>query len=259
MVSWNATCWAPVAASPESWESALPRLAPVRPKMVTKSGGSAPPLLKKLLSAVATLRWLMLRPSGPAPRCRARQGGGEVQDHVGVGVAQVRGEADRQVARRQSCRTCRCARPRPTVWCRCARRSCRTRTPPAPCRRAWRCRRRHVGGRAVRGIDLHEVERARLEREIAADRHRAGRVAGSERAAAVDRGRAYRAGAGEQGTAVDGHRRVGDRAVHDQRAGIDRGRAGIGVDRGEDGRARAVLLELAAPGDGLHPVPRTPS
>jgi hypothetical protein len=54
LVSWNATCWASVAASPESWLSALARLAPVSPKMVTKLGGSVPPLLKKLLSALVT-------------------------------------------------------------------------------------------------------------------------------------------------------------------------------------------------------------
>ena len=42
----------PVAASPESCVSALPRLAPVSPKTVTKPGGSVPPLLKKLLSAI---------------------------------------------------------------------------------------------------------------------------------------------------------------------------------------------------------------
>src|SRR5262249_45505547 len=49
-------------ASPERSVSALPRLAPVRPKMVTNAGGSVPPLLKKLLSALATLHWLMLKP-----------------------------------------------------------------------------------------------------------------------------------------------------------------------------------------------------
>ena len=65
MVIWNATCWPPVAASPESWLNALPRLLPVRPNTLTKPGGSAPPLLKKLLSAVATLRWLTLRPPVP--------------------------------------------------------------------------------------------------------------------------------------------------------------------------------------------------
>ena len=45
---------APVAASPERSVSALARLPPVSPKIFTKAGGSAPPLLKKLLSALAT-------------------------------------------------------------------------------------------------------------------------------------------------------------------------------------------------------------
>ena len=57
---WKPACCAPVAASPESCESALPRLAPVNPKIVTKPGGSVPPLLKKLLSELATLSWLPL-------------------------------------------------------------------------------------------------------------------------------------------------------------------------------------------------------
>jgi hypothetical protein len=33
----------------------------LRPKMVTKLGGSVPPLLKKLLSELATLHWLTLK------------------------------------------------------------------------------------------------------------------------------------------------------------------------------------------------------
>ena len=48
------------------------------------------------------------------------------------------------------------------------------------------------------------------------------------------------------------HRHAGrgrDRAVHHQRAGGDRGRAGIGVGRGQVGRARAVLRERAGAGD----------
>jgi hypothetical protein len=67
LVSWNAPCCAPVAASPESSVSALARLAPVSPKMVTKAPGSAPPLLKKALSALATLHWLTLKTQARAP------------------------------------------------------------------------------------------------------------------------------------------------------------------------------------------------
>jgi hypothetical protein len=52
---WKPACCAPVAASPESWLSALARLPPVNPNTLTKPGGSAPPVLKKVLSAPATL------------------------------------------------------------------------------------------------------------------------------------------------------------------------------------------------------------
>jgi hypothetical protein len=61
-VSWNATFCAPVAGSPESCESAFAKLLPVNPKREANAGGNAPPLLKKLLIAVATLHWLMLNP-----------------------------------------------------------------------------------------------------------------------------------------------------------------------------------------------------
>ncbi len=44
--------------------SALARLAPVSPKMLTNAGGSVPPLLKKPLSALATLHWFMLKAQG---------------------------------------------------------------------------------------------------------------------------------------------------------------------------------------------------
>src|SRR5215472_4398143 len=53
--------------SPESCDSALPRLAPVSRKMVTKAGGSAPPLLKNALSPLATLHWLRLKAQASAP------------------------------------------------------------------------------------------------------------------------------------------------------------------------------------------------
>src|SRR6516165_1973375 len=55
LVSWNAGCCAPVAASPDKWESALLRLPPVRENGLPKLGVSVPPLLKKLLIEVATL------------------------------------------------------------------------------------------------------------------------------------------------------------------------------------------------------------
>src|SRR5262249_46316794 len=59
----------------------------------------------------------------------------------------------------------------------------------------------HIGGRGRRGIDLYDVERAGLEREIAGDGHRGGRsplagnapLAGNEEAASVDLGRCHAA------------------------------------------------------------------
>ena len=98
---------------------------------------------------------------------------------------------------------------------------------------------------AVVELTLHEVERARLEREIALHRHRAGRVAGRKRAAAHDRGRAHGAGAGERAACVHRHRRIGDRAVDDQRAGIDRPRQRGGVRPGQRPSAGAGFLEHA--------------
>lgn len=61
-MSWNATFCAPVAASPESCESAFAKLLTVNLKRERNACGSVPPLLKKLLIAVATLHWLMLNP-----------------------------------------------------------------------------------------------------------------------------------------------------------------------------------------------------
>ena len=69
-MSWNATFCAPVAASPESWSSAVVRLLPVRLKSDTKAGGSAPPLLKKLSIAWPTLSSLTVKVgSGGADGC----------------------------------------------------------------------------------------------------------------------------------------------------------------------------------------------
>ena len=60
-MSWNATFCAPVAASPDSWSSALVRLLPVKLKRDKNAGGSAPPLLKKLSIAWPTLSWLTVK------------------------------------------------------------------------------------------------------------------------------------------------------------------------------------------------------
>src|SRR6516225_7128860 len=60
-VSWNPTFCEPVAASPESCESALVRLLPVNPKRDTNAGDIAPPLLKKPSIAWPTLSWLTVK------------------------------------------------------------------------------------------------------------------------------------------------------------------------------------------------------
>src|SRR5215472_14318438 len=111
LVSWNATCCAPVAASPESSVSALPRLTPVSPKRFANVGGSVPPLLKKALIALATLHWLMLKAqalaafgplsgvSAPSAAVRLRftsvavQRRGEVGGQVGGGQRVERADA----------------------------------------------------------------------------------------------------------------------------------------------------------------------
>ena len=86
----------------------------------------------------------------------------------------------------------------------------------------------HICGGGVRWIDLHDIKRAGLEREIAAsDRHRAGCSCrtGSEAAAGVDDSRAHGAAAPQRGAAAHGGQaRRRDRAIHDQRASIHRRR-----------------------------------
>ncbi len=54
-IALKVVCCEPVAVSPEVCDSAAERLLPVRPNSATKPGGSAPPLLKKLLSVDATV------------------------------------------------------------------------------------------------------------------------------------------------------------------------------------------------------------
>src|SRR5215831_20503012 len=91
LVSWNAPCWAPVAASPESSVSALPRLTPVRPKMFANAPGSVPPLLKKGVDRVGDVALVDAKGAG-ARRVRPTEWiepdqlaecGSEIEDHVG--------------------------------------------------------------------------------------------------------------------------------------------------------------------------------
>jgi putative ABC transport system substrate-binding protein len=73
----------------------------------------------------------------------------------------------------------------------------------------------------------------------------ARRVAGREGAAAVNRCCAHRAGADERAARIHRHLRVGDRAVHDERAGVDRRWAGIAA-RARQGQCAAAALGEAA-------------
>ncbi len=110
-------------------------------------------------------------------------------------------------------------------------------------------RRGDVGEARRRWADLHQVERARLEGEIACNRHRRAGHARSRRkdAAAVNLRVADGAGAAERAAVVHRHRaQRGQRTVHDQRAAIHRRRAGIGVDAGERQRAGAFLGQRSA-------------
>ena len=105
----------------------------------------------------------------------------------------------------------------------------------------------HVGAVGRGGRDLDRVDAAGAEGEVAVDRDGADRVAGRQRAAVT----------------VDGSVPVpptkaplftvatttSDRAVHDQRAGVDRGGAGVGVVGRQRGGAGADLVERAGAGD----------
>ena len=196
--SWNAPCCAPVAASPERSVSALARLAPVRLKIGRKFAGSAPPLLKKALSALATLQVHAEgagKRAGAARRARsATQIRDEVQDRVGRGVAQRCREAGGQIAGGQRVErgAAEPARRRED------RVGARDVAPPGERRlhRAGeRCAAGHIGARRGRWSVLHQIECAGLEGEIAGDRHRAGRVAGREGASAIDYRRTHGADA----------------------------------------------------------------
>ena len=78
----------------------------------------------------------------------------------------------------------------------------------------------HICGGDVRWIDLHDIKRAGLEREIAGDRHRAGcsRRTGSEAAAGVDDGGADGAAAPQRGAAVHGGQASTTRSSHPRSA-----------------------------------------
>ena len=241
MVIWNATCWPPVAASPESWLSALPRLPPVWANTLTKPGGSVPPLLKKVLSEVATLRWLMLRP--PVPICCWPERRREVQDRVGRGVAQARGEAGREAGGGEAAEgTGAAARGREDgVGARDVGSRPEHRLHGAGEARGTR----DVGAVGSRGRDLDDVGGGRRQHQVALHGQGADRVAGRERAA-VDGGVADRAVAAEHAAGVDRDAGIGDRAVHRQRAGIDGGRPGISVDARQRQRAGADLHKRSA-------------
>src|SRR5262249_46097088 len=70
---------------------------------------------------------------------------------------------------------------------------------------------------------------------------------GGREGAAIDERVAERAGAAAPAAGIHRHRRIGDRAVHDQGAADDRGRAGVGVVASEDEGARPGFAQRAAP------------
>ena len=103
----------------------------------------------------------------------------------------------------------------------------------------------HVDAVRVGALDFGEIGRAGVEGQVAVDRQRARRVAGRERPA-IEHCRRNHARAAEQ--RAGRHRHTGggrDRAVHDQRTGVDRRCAGIAVGSGQGERARADLGERA--------------
>src|SRR5262249_52467201 len=105
----------------------------------------------------------------------------------------------------------------------------------------------HIGNRGGRGVDLHEVDRARLEREIAGYGHRTSGADGPRResAATIDGDVAHGADAGERAARVHRHARIDHRAVHGQRAGEDRPRQRRTVGPGQGPSAAAGLLKNA--------------
>ena len=104
--------------------------------------------------------------------------------------------------------------------------------------------------RGRRGIDLNDVKRAGVQCQTAGDRQRArsARQPGNKEAAGIYGGRTYGPGAKECGAAID-RRRRGDRAVHDQRAGIHDRRPSIGIDARERHDAAAGLDQTAGAAD----------
>ena len=100
---------------------------------------------------------------------------------------------------------------------------------------------RDIAERRRGGIDLHQIKRAGLQCEAAADRHRRAGSAGARReAAARDQGVADRAGAAERAPG-HGESRVAEAAVDRERAGADRERADAGVSAREGPAAAAGL------------------
>ena len=102
-----------------------------------------------------------------------------------------------------------------------------------------------IGAVGIRRRDFDHVARRRREHEIALHRQRPDRIARRQRAA-IDGGVADGAVAAERCAGVDGGQRRGcDRAIHAERAGVDVGGAGVGVEAGQRKHAAAVLLHAA--------------
>ena len=101
---------------------------------------------------------------------------------------------------------------------------------------------------ALRRRDFDDVGRGRRHHQVALHGEGADRVAGRERTA-VDGGVADDAVAADGAAGVDGEGGVDDRAVHRQRAAVDRGRTWIGIVAGQDQRAHPGLAQRAGAGN----------
>ena len=153
----NVVCCVPVASSPE----ACARPAGVK---VPNTSGMPPVALKKLVSALATFCWLTLSPAYFAKYQIEIE-----KDVVGV-VAQAGLEAGRNTERIERAEGAADAagRGQDGVLLRHIIAGEERRARAAVQRRGAG----HIGKRRRRGIELHQIQRAGLEREIAGHGHR---------------------------------------------------------------------------------------
>ena len=169
----------------------------------------------------------------------------QVQAHDVRRVAQTRGDEGRQAA----CDQCIEGAAHPTRGREDGVAFLEAAGDLEPRQHRARERRRAIDDGAVgrRRRSLDRIEAPRREAQIARDCDRTDRIAGGQRAAGIDPGRGQGAGAADQGPGIDVEpTRRGDRAVDEQRAGIQRRGAGIGVRTRQGQRPAADLEQRAA-------------